>query len=222
MNLEDFKSYLDYGRRALTILGRRIEPLGTEFDVLKDVVEEVKVVRLAERDIVIPGIDRAWANNIIQGAVAFFRDKVKKDIMPSYYAKDDNLIIEPLYRPKIFNLNNFTVSWSGVTPPAAVDLINYSLNVDKELIILTDVIAVSGGQDVPELKLYVDGEEFRPVVTRKDFTVSPLKMYELPFPAVADINIRIQARVESASGTFTYLPIGLHLCLGSIHAKTLA
>ncbi|MEM1672361.1 MAG: hypothetical protein QXT86_09965 [Archaeoglobaceae archaeon] len=222
MNLEDFKSYLDYGRRALTILGRRIEPLGTEFDVLKDVVEEVKVVRLAERDIVIPGIDRAWANNIIQGAVAFFRDKVKKDILPSYYAKDDNLIIEPLYRPKIFNLNNFTVNWSGVTPPAAVDLINYGLNVDKELIILTDVIAVEGGENVPELKLYVDGEEFRPVVTRKDFTVSPLKIYELPFPAVADINIRIQARVESASGTFTYLPIGLHLCLGSIHAKTLA
>jgi len=222
MNLEDLKTYLDYARKASAVLGRKIDPIGTELDVLQDVVSEVMTLRLKQREITIPGIERAWKQGIIQGAVAYFREKVKKDIMPVQYAKDDNLVIEPLYRPKIFGLNNFTVSWSGVTPPAAVDIISYDLQVDKELIILTDIIALDATPAVTEILLTVDGETQRPVVPRKDWLVTDLHIYELPFPVVADINLRIQGRVETSSGSFTYLPIGIHVCLGSIHAKTLA
>jgi len=222
MNLEDLKTYLDYAKKASTILSRQIDPIGTEMDVLQDVVYEVMTIRMAERDINIPGIERAWKQGIIQGATAYFREKVKKDIMPVQFARDDNLVIEPLYRPQIFGMTNFTVSWTNVTPPAAIDLINYSLQTDKEMIILTDIIGISGADQVPEIQITVDGETQRPLVTRKDFTFgNSLKIYELPFPVVADINLRIQARVESASGTFTYLPVGIHLCLGSIHKKTL-
>ena len=110
MNLEDLKTYLDYGKKAQVILSRKVDPIGTELDILTDVYSEVKTLRISNRDFEIPGIKRAWTNNIVQGAVAYFREKVKKDIMPAQFAKDDNLIIEPLYRPKIFNMKDFTLS----------------------------------------------------------------------------------------------------------------
>jgi hypothetical protein len=234
MNLEDLKTYLDYARRAASILGRRVlevpgYPAITELDVLKDVVAEVKRLRLANRDIEIPGIKRAFDLGVIQGAVAYFRDKVKKDIMPVQFAKDDNLIIEPLYRPKIFNMDSFTVTWKVASAPAVVDLLApggtpgpYNLQTDRELIILTDIIALDPKPAVTELLITVDGETQRPVVPRKDWLAADVRVFELPFPVIADINLRIQGRVEAPEGTFTYLPIGVHVVLGSLHAKTLA
>jgi len=220
MNWEDLKTYLDYAKKAPTILGRRVDPVGTELSILEDVVNEVAKLTLAERDIAIPGITRAWKSGIIQGATAYFREKVKLDIMPLPYAKDDNLIVEPLYRPKIFGLNNFTATWSGVTPPAVVNLINYSLNLNKEMIILTDIIGI--GPDFPALiQVTVDGETLRPYAVRKDFKASNVRIYELPFPVVADLTLRVDAQVESASGTFEYIPVGIHLVVGSLHTKTL-
>lgn len=228
MNLEDLKTYLEYAKKAPTILARRIDPIGTEFDVLKDVYEEVATLKTTRRDITIPGIQRAWNAGIVQGAVAYFREKVKKDVMPVQFAKDDNLVIEPLYRPKIFNMTDFTITWSGLTPPAEIDLLEpggtpgaYSLETDKELIILTDIICLDPSPAVYELLITVDGETQRPIVPRKDWLATDLHIFELPFPVVADINLRIQGRVESASGSITYLPIGIHVVLGSKHAKTL-
>ena len=229
MNIEDLKTYKEYSKKAPTILSRRVDPIGTELDILMDVVAEVKNLKIGYRDIEFPGIKRAVDEGIVQGAVAAFREKVRKDIMPVQYAKDDNLVIEPLYRPKIFNMTDFTISWSGVTPPAAIDLLDpggtagaYNLQVDKELIILTDIVCLDASPAVYELLATVDGDTQRPVVPRKDWLVSDLHVFEFPFPLVADINIRLQGRVESASGSITYLPIGIHVCLGSIHAKTLA
>jgi hypothetical protein len=228
MNLEDYKSYTAAAARAATVLSRRVDPIGTEYDILKDVVAEARRLRIAQREIDIPGIKRAWDTGVIAGAVSLFREKVKKDIMPVQFAKDDNLILEPLYRPKIFNMTDFTITWSGLTPPAVVDLLDpggtpgaYNLQTDKELIILTDLICLDASPAVYELLVTVDGETQRPVVPRKDWLATDLHFFELPFPAVADINLRLQGRVESASGSFTYLPIGIHVCLGSIHAKTL-
>jgi hypothetical protein len=223
------KTYLTWAKQAPVVLGRRIDPIGSELDVLNDVVAEVRTLRIGYRELDFPGIKRAWDEGIITGAVAFFRNKVQKDIMPVQFAKDDNLIIEPLYRPKIFNMTNFTVSWSGVTPPAAVDLLApggtsgaYTLQTDKELIILTDIVALDATPGVSELLATVDGDPQRAVSARKDYTVSDLHIFEFPFPLVADINIRLQGRVESASGSFTYLPIGIHVVLGSVQAKGLS
>jgi hypothetical protein len=226
MNLEDFRTYLSYAARAPAILGRRIDPIGTELDIIKDVVAEVRKLRISNREVEIPGIKRAFEMGVITGAIALFREKVKKDIMPVQFAKDDNIVIEPLYRPAIFKMTDFTISWSGLTPPATIDLLDpegtpgpYNLQLDKELIILTDIIALDPTPAVSEILITFDGETQRPLVARKDFLATDLHIYELPFPVVADINIRIQGRVETASGSFTYLPIGLHVCLGSIQAR---
>ena len=231
MNLEDLKTYLDYSKKATTILSRTIldipgfEPI-TEYTVLRDAVAEVKKIKIGYREIELPGIKRAWDLGIIQGAVAYFRDKVKKDIMPVQFAKDDNLIIEPLYRPAIFNMTDFTISWSGLTVPATIDLLDpggtggaYNLTRDEELIILTDLICLDATPAVYEVMGSVDGEDQRPVVPRKDFLATDLHIYEFPFPLVADLNIRLRGRVESATGSFTYLPIGIHVVLGRTMKK---
>jgi len=230
VNLEDLRSFKDWlkDNKAVKLLSRTIEPVGTELDVLKDVYAEVRTLRLREREVEIPGIKRAWDEGIILGAVAAFKDRVKRDIMPIQFAKDDNLVIEPLYRPAIFNMTSFSVSWTDVTPPAKIDLLTpggspgaYDLAESKELIILTDIICLDATPAVTEIQITVDGEEQRPLSCRKDFLASDLHIYDLPFPVVADINLRIQGRVETASGTFNYLPIGLHAVLGSLHKKTL-
>lgn len=229
MNLEDYKTYLSIGARARDLLSRQVDPYKTEYDLLEAVYLEVGKLMISNREIVFPGLKWAWDKGIIQGAVAYFRDKVKKDIMPVQFAKDDNIIIEPLYRPAIFKMKDFTINWSGLTPPAAIDLLDpndvggaYNLQVDKEMIILTDIVCLDTAPAVYELQITVDGETQRPIVPRKDWLASDLHIYELPYPVISDINIRIQGRVESASGSITYLPIGIHVCLGSIHAKTLA
>jgi hypothetical protein len=227
MNLEDLKSLLEWSTKARTILGREIvlrigarAPL-TEYDIVDDVIAEVQVLRLSERDVTIPGITKAKDLGIIHGAVAQFKDKVKKNIMPVQFAKDDDIIVEPLYRPTIFDLTEFKATWSGATPPAEVTLFNYELKRDKELIILTDIIGLSPTPAVTELQVTVDGETQRPLSARKDFLASGVKIFELPFPVVADLSIVLRGRVETASGEFNYLPIGIHIVLGVDHKKTL-
>ena len=143
MNLEDLKTYVEWSKKAAQVLSRRVidvpglQPV-TEFDVLKDVVAEAKKIKYKERDVEAPGLKRAFDLGIVAGAVALFRDKVKKDVMPAQFAKDDNLVIEPLYRPAIFNMTEFKVSWSAVTPPATIDLLTpggtpgaYSLGISR-------------------------------------------------------------------------------------------
>jgi hypothetical protein len=228
MNLEDLRALLEWNTKARAILAREIVPrIGaraplTEYDVVDDVIAEVQVLRLTERDITIPGITKAKDLGIIHGAVAQFKDKVKKNIMPVQFAKDDDIIVEPLYRPTIFGLTEFKATWSGATPPAEVTLINYTLKADKEVIILTDIVSLTSAPGLTEIQVSVDGETQRPVTARKDFLASNLRIYELPFPVVADLSLAIKARVESASGEFNYLPIGVHIVLGVEHKKTLA
>jgi hypothetical protein len=223
LNFEDFKTYKALSAEAASVLSRVIYEKITEYTVLQDVVSEVATLRIANRDIVIPGIKRAWNEGIIQGAVTGFKKKVQKNIMPVQFAKADDIVIEPLYRPAIFNMSDFTITWSGLTPPTKIDLLDpggtggaYNLQVDKELIILTDIICLDASPAVFEIQATVDDEAQKVVVPRKDWLATDLHIFEFPYPLVADINIRLQGRVESASGSITYLPIGLHVCLGSI------
>jgi hypothetical protein len=227
LNLEDLRALLEWSTRARSILAREIVPrVGTkapltEYDVIDDVIAEVQTLKLAERDVTIPGITKAKDLGVVHGAVAQFKDKVKKNVMPVQFAKDDDIIVEPLYRPAIFNLPSFRATWSDVTPPAEVTLINYTLKADKELIILTDIVSLTTTPGLTELQISVDGETQRPVTARKDFLASNLRIYELPFPVVADLSLTVKGRVESASGEFSYLPIGIHVVLGVEHKKTL-
>lgn len=201
--------------RARDILGRRIDPIGTEFDVLKDVVEEISTIRIAERVVKIPGITRSFETGIIPGAVAHYRDRIKKDIMPVQYAKDDNLVLEPLYRPRIFGLNNFSAS-APASVPGAGTIIDYTLDTyGRELIVLTDIVALDTEPPVTEVKLTVDGNPQYVIVPRKDFKVTDLHIFELPFPAVADVSLKIEGRWE-VNASFNYLPVGLHVVQGTI------
>jgi hypothetical protein len=227
MNLEDLRALLEWNARARSILAREIVPrVGaraplTEYDVIDDVIAEVQVLRLPERDVTIPGITKAKDLGVIHGAIAQFKDKVKKNIMPVQFAKDDDIVIEPLYRPAIFGLTEFKATWSGATPPAEVTLFSYELKRDKELIILTDIIALDPTPALTELQFMVDGDTQRPLSVRKDFLAAGIKIFELPFPVIADLSIAVRGRVETASGEFNYLPIGIHVVLGVDHKKTL-
>jgi hypothetical protein len=214
--------YLEYSVKALAILNTEIfNAQGlkiTELDVVNDVVEEVKTIRISNRDLQFNGLARAHDLGIIKGVVAMFKDKTKKNLMPIQYAKDDNFIIEPLYRPHIFGLNKFTAT-TPATVPASFTLLRYdqtttpAFQTDKEIIILTDFVFLDPEPPITELKITVDGETQKPLTFRKDISVSDLHIYELPFPVVADVGLRIDARAEVANATVNYLPIGLHIAI---------
>ena len=220
MNLNDMKTYLEYASKASAILKNVIfDAYGvtiTEMDVLNDVVTEVKNFRISNRDLKFDGLDRAHNLGIIKGVTAMFKDKTKKNLMPIQYAKDDNFIVEPIYRPQIFGKNTFTAT-TPATVPASFTLLQYdqtttpALQIDKEILILTDIVLLDPTPAITELQLTVDGETQRPLSFRKDISISDLHIYELPFPAVADIGLKIDARAEVANATVTYLPIGLHI-----------
>jgi hypothetical protein len=213
---------LEYSLRAPQILsGELFNAFGlkiTELDVLNDVVEEVKTLRISNRDLQFNGLARAHDLGIIKGIVAMFKDKTKKNLMPIQYAKDDNFIVEPLYRPQIFGMTSFTATTPS-TVPASVTLLRYdqtttpAFQTDKEIIILTDFVLLDPEPAVTEIKITVDGETQKPLSLRKDISVSDLHIYELPFPAVADVGIRIDARAEVANATVKFLPIGLHIAI---------
>jgi hypothetical protein len=225
MNLGDLKFYLEYSLRAPQILSAELfNALGlkiAELDVVNDVVEEVKTLRISNRDLEFNGLKRAHELGIIRGVVAMFKDKTKKNLMPIQYARDDNFIVEPLYRPQIFGLNSFTAT-TPATVPASFTLLRYdqtstpAFQVDKEIIILTDFVFLDPEPPITELKITVDGDTQRPLTFRKDITASDLHIYELPFPVVADVGLRIEARAEVANATVTYLPIGLHIAVAPI------
>jgi len=226
VNIQDLKTYTEYAAKADVILGRQIAGLVvkgrpvTEKDIIDDVIAEVKRIMLSNRDIVFPGLAKAQEWGIIYGAIAQFKEKVKKDIMPIQFAKADNLIVEPIYRPHIFGIDEFSYTTPAAVP-GTVTLLNYDLTtadtVDKEMFILTDIVLTDAEPPITEILITVDGEDQKALSFRKDIQVSDLHIYELPFPVVADISLKIDARAEVASTTGHWLPIGLHICLGSIH-----
>jgi|GEM_PF-3305508 len=222
MNLDDLKTYLEYAQKAPSILNNEIfNAFGvkiTELDVVNDVVAEVKNFRISNRDLQFNGLARAHDLGIIVGVAAMFKDKTKKNLMPIQYAKDDNFIVEPIYRPQIFGLNQFQIT-TPATVPATVTLLKYdqtttpALNVDKEILIFTDIVLLDPTPAVTELRVIVDGETQKPLSFRKDISISDLHIYELPFPVVADVGLEIDARAETANATVNFLPIGLHIAI---------
>jgi len=215
MELEELKRLSAINEKA--ILSKTIDPLGTEYDIVKDFIVGLSTLRISTREIKIPGITRNM--DLVIKAVAEFKDKKKRNIMPIQYAKSDDIVVESVARPQIFGLTSFTKTTSSSAPSVEniIPQASGSFSVDDdELIIITDWIELEPDAPIVELQGTIDGTDQYPVSCRLPFKATDLHLFELDFPWIADVSLDIDGRSETASATTTLVPIGVHVCLGKL------
>jgi len=99
MDIQELSRLMKVDPRS--ILSKRVEPFGTEYDIVRDTLAAISKVRIAEREITLPGLTRY--RDLIMAVLAEFKDKEKRNIMPLPYAKSDDIVIMAL-RPEHFGL----------------------------------------------------------------------------------------------------------------------
>lgn len=222
MELEELSRILKIDERAL--LKTRIEPIGTEYDVVRDALVGMKTIRIANRDLTLPGLTRH--TDICFKVLADFKDKKKRNVQPLQYAKADDIVIEPL-RPEQFTVNAVTLdNWEqkalavgerAVLPSVLQDAggTDTAISVDDdEVFIITDWVEMKPSTIFTALQAEVDGTLFNPAELRV-YRMTDLQMHELDFPWIADVSLDVDGKVEFA-GDSELTPFGVHICLGKL------
>jgi hypothetical protein len=222
MQLEELRRILGIDEKKL--LARRIEPIGTEYEVVRDALVGMKTIRIAERELTLPGLTRN--TDLCIKVLADFKDKKKRNVQPLQYAKTDDIVIEPL-RPEQFTVNAVTLdNWvqtalavgeRAVLPSVLQDAGGADRAVtvdDDEVFIITDWVEMKPSTIFTALQAEVDGTPFNPAEMRV-YRMTDLQIHELDFPWIADVSLDVDGKVESA-GDSELTPFGVHICLGKL------
>jgi len=216
------------GINASTVLNRQVAPLGTEYQISLDALRGMKNIKISNREITLPGLERHTP--LILQVLAEFKDKKKRNIMPLMYAKSDDIVIEPL-RPEQFSagagptiLDNWIQAGlvAGETPvlPSVTQVADAAtvINVDDdEVFIFTDFIEMKPTIVITAIQGEIDGTLYQPLEMRLAMNESDLQMYELDYPWICDVTFDIDAKVEYA-GDSELTPFGVHIALGKLIA----
>ena len=223
MELEELSRI--YGVNAQTILGRQVAPLGTEYQVAMDALSAMKKIRISNREITLPGLQR-WTPLVLQ-VLADFKDTRNRNIMPVAYAKSDDIVIEPL-RPEQFTANAVTLdNWiqaglvvgerallPNISQAGAATVITCD---DDEIFIFTDFIEMKPAIKITAIQGEIDGTLYKPLEMRLAMNETDLQMFEMDYPWICDVDFDIDAKVEYA-GDSELTPFGVHICLGKLIA----
>jgi hypothetical protein len=175
----------------------------TEYEAVKDQLAGLRNVMISEREIRLPGFSRFVTQGIITGAIAQFKAKEKKPVMPLYFAKSDHLVLSAL-RPAHFGLSTFakevTIGAGKYTAidnlfPTAADT-TYEIP-DDQLLIITDFIDFQPESPVTAIQVKdADGHSYQPVEVRKELRLSDMHIIELDYPIIAESTLDIDVLVE--------------------------
>ena len=193
-----------------------------------DALRGMKTIRLSNRDIILPGLERHTP--LILQTLAEFKEKQKRNVQPLMYAKTDDIVIEPL-RPEQFSagasptvLDNWIQAGLvvGETPllPSVTQVADGAtvINVDDdEVFIFTDFIEMKPAIKITAIQGEIDGTLYNPLEMRLAMNETDLQMYELDYPWICDVTFDIDAKVEYA-GDSELTPFGVHICLGKLIA----
>jgi hypothetical protein len=207
---------------AKSILSRSVDPLGTEYDVVKDALAGIKKIRIGYRELTLPGLDRN--SELVMKVLAEYKSKEKRNVMPLQYAKSDDIVVSAL-RPQLFGIqmyiqdvtisaNKYTAE-SNIIPQATG---SYSVPT-KQIFIITDFVDMVAESPVTAIQAKdVDGVSQFPCEVRKDLKISDLHVIELDYPIIADASLDIDALVVSktAAATVTHelTPMGVWIGMG--------
>lgn len=212
---------------AQTVLSRQVAPLGTEYNMALDALRGMKNIRVSNRLITLPGLERHTP--LILQALAEFKEKRKRNVQPLMYAKSDDIVIEP-FRPEQFTVNAVTldnhiqaglvVGERALLPTILQDAGGAATVItldDDEMFIFTDFIEMKPAIRITAIQGEIDGTLYNPLEMRLAMNETDLQIFELDFPWIADITFDIDAKVEYA-GDSELTPFGVHICLGKLIA----
>lgn len=211
--------------RPEAILSKTVAPLGTELAVARDALVGMKTIRIKEREITLPGLTRH--TDLVLQVLADFKDKKKRNFMPTQFAKADDIVMEAL-RPEQFTANAVTLdNWEqkaltvgeqpilpSVTQDAggAVRVISVD---DDEVFVITDWIEMKPTAIITALQAEIDGTQYNPAEMRLSMRATDLLMFEPDYPWICDVNLDVDGKCEFA-GDSELTPFGVHICLGKL------
>lgn len=231
MELDQLKRLLKIN--APSVLNREVLPsptIGTppqtELDVARDALAGMGVVRIAEREFRLPGLQRH--SDVILKALADFKTKKQRNYVPLPFAKADDIVMEPL-RPENFPgapVVSVKDNWrqavalgvNHIIPDNAQVIAGdtvFTLN-DDELFIFTDWADFFPFPNLSAIQATIDGTTYQPEETRI-MMMTDLQLHEMNWPWIADVNIVINAKCEFA-GISEFVPFGVHICIGRLLA----
>lgn len=208
---------------AESILSEEIEPLGTEYEVVKDLLNAWATVRFGERDVKLPGFARHI--DLMIAALAEYKSKKKRNVRPYPFAKSDDIVIMPL-RPQHFGIQIYKKSVTLDTDKYTKidDIIPQTTGKfsvpSEQVFIITDFVDIEPDSPVQAIQVVdVDGDDWHAISTIKELRVSDLHIIELDYPIIADKSLNIDALVasETAGDTVTHelVPFGVWIGFGS-------
>jgi len=204
------------------ILSKRVDPLGTEFNVAEHELAQMRTLRLADRDIVIPGLARS--TGLILQVLADFREKERRNVMPLQYAKSDDIVVMQL-RPEHIAADLVWEQDVAIAAGEYTDDFNIIPRVagtftipDKQVFIITDVAELYSPPGITALRVVdVDGAPQYSIETRIT-EMTDLQIFELPHPIISDASLDLDGKVESktagATVTTKATPIGVWIGFG--------
>ncbi|MEM1588998.1 MAG: hypothetical protein QXT26_02700 [Thermoproteota archaeon] len=199
--------------KAKEILSKPVEPLGTEYDVVKDALVGIKSVHLAQRDFRLPGLERH--TELVCQVVAEFKEKKKRNVLPLQYAKADDIVVAPI-RPEDIGADNWNVSSAaaGIIHVIKPDGTPLTVDTENQVFVITDVL-IGDPSLITAVQFTVDGVKQNPIEVRtlQVGRGDNLGIAELDYPVVADASLLMDVKAEGAVTT-TVVPFGVHICLG--------
>ena len=226
MELEELKRFLEVNSPA--ILRKLVDPIGTEYDVVRAELKAMSILRISNRQIEIPGLTRSI--DLIVACVAEFKDVRKWNVMPLQFAKADDIVVMPLrlehiagniqvWRTLTLATGRFTGEF-GIIPQTAIGAPPAVFKVpENQRFVLTDIIELNSPPGLTAVRIRdIDGVPQIALDATLAMEASDLQMFEFPHPIVADASFAIDGKLESptAAASVTTAPwvIGVWIGLG--------
>jgi len=206
----------------IVVLSQKIEPIGTEYELAKHELALMRTIKIGERDIEIPGLKRA--TNTILSALAEFKEKEKRTVMPLQLAKSDDIVIMALrpehiaanfsYEKDITLATGKYVGIFDILPPTS----GVFTLAEKTIIVVTDIIELGPDARLTGIQMNVDGVLQYAIDTTLMVKASDMQIIELPHPAIAhstlDIDGKLEAKTAGSTVTTFAFPVGVWIGLG--------
>lgn len=200
----------------------------TEEDMLREELVTMSTVRIAERDITLPGLGNPKFQELAIALVASCRELWERPFKPFWLATANDMTVIPLCRPEWaiseqgadYPLDNWVISGISVgtiniipQEYAGHPLTIQTLDDKKERVFLTDFVEMNATPVVTAISIITDGEPAKIYEIRPAVKISNLQAFKMPSPEIARINLDIDGKVE-ADGATELTPFGLYICTG--------
>lgn len=193
----------------------------SEEEVLRRELIHMSTIRIAERDIALPGLGNPIFQELAVAFVARSRSKWVRPFRPFWLASVNDMTVLPLCRPELLGptgRDNWrqTIAAAGIVeiwPQAEAGW--FGLDDKKEAIFITDFVEFSPTPIVTALSMRTDGDLAKIHEIRQYMKMSNLQVYKMPSPAAATVNLDIDAKAEFAGET-ELTPFGLYVCTGDM------